>query len=49
MNEIRCANCGYECEEVSEKIGYCQTCQGAYDKGARMGYRIAIKGGESND
>ena len=41
MSEIRCNNCGYECEEVNEDTHYCHTCQGEYDKGARMGYKLA--------
>ena len=30
---IRCANCGYEVDEVDEKTNFCQTCQRAYGRG----------------
>jgi hypothetical protein len=33
---IKCANCGYETDEVSE-LDYCQTCQRAYDLGKSAG------------
>ena len=32
MSDPRCANCTYETDEVNE-IGYCQTCEQAYDSG----------------
>jgi hypothetical protein len=30
---IKCANCGYEVDEVDDKTKFCQTCQKAYDRG----------------
>jgi formylmethanofuran dehydrogenase subunit E len=30
---IRCANCGYEVDEVDQDTNFCQTCQKAYDRG----------------
>ena len=35
MSDLRCANCGYEIDEVDE-VGYCQTCARAF----RIGYRL---------
>lgn len=39
MNNLLCANCGYEYDEVDD-IGLCQTCRKAYDKGLHRGYEI---------
>ena len=33
MSDLRCANCGYEIDEVDSKTGFCQTCQRAYEIG----------------
>lgn len=35
---LRCSNCGYEVDEVN-KVGFCQTCQRAYDIGYQQAER----------
>lgn len=41
MSDPECANCGYECPDVSSETDFCDNCQNAYEKGVRIGYRTA--------
>ena len=49
MSDPKCANCGYECPEVSSETGFCDNCQNAYEKGVRIGYRTAKQEGEGDE
>lgn len=37
MDNLLCANCGYENDELDE-INFCQTCSRAWDKGNSFGF-----------